>query len=308
VVPDAPASKMVFDVVSVLHQRGTLALYMDDFGVYEAQSASYWVLIEMRTVMRPHALCFTLFMVLITATLSAAQRHSYNDDAVLKYAKSIDVAKLDSTLAPQRLEDWLLRGPARIDELYWSISQACDLKDPEPDADGDLPLCVKLGFRRGNATGFGVLRVGTLKHGVGGQPAFQYLDVLRPFSVGSYDKLSEFPRFLDGIPQFGTICVLPIAPELETKGLSAGDHITATLRLRIDKRHELPWPHNQPVKIEPLSLSDRHVVVVTSKNKQVQSFRFDFVDYSDAKLCLVFDGSKLAYLGSSRSASWCSCK
>jgi hypothetical protein len=35
VVPDAPASKMVFDVVSVLHQRGTLALYMDDFGVYQ---------------------------------------------------------------------------------------------------------------------------------------------------------------------------------------------------------------------------------------------------------------------------------
>ena len=32
-VPDAPASKMVFDVVSVLHQRGTLALYMDDLCV-----------------------------------------------------------------------------------------------------------------------------------------------------------------------------------------------------------------------------------------------------------------------------------
>jgi hypothetical protein len=28
---------MVFDVGSVLHQRGTLALYMDDFGVYQAR-------------------------------------------------------------------------------------------------------------------------------------------------------------------------------------------------------------------------------------------------------------------------------
>jgi hypothetical protein len=237
-------------------------------------------------------------MALIAATLSAAQGQSYSDDAVLKYAKSIDVAKLDSTLSSQRLEDWLLRGPAKIDELYWNISQDCDLKDPEPDADGDFPLCVKVGFRRGNTRGFGVLRVGTLKRGVNGQPAFLYLDVIRPFSVGSYDKLSDFPRLLDGIPQSGTVCVLPIAPELETKGL----------RLRIDKQQELPWPHNQPMKIEALNLSERHVVVVTAQNKRVQSFRFDFLDYSDAKLCLVFDGAELAHLGSSRSASWCSCK
>jgi len=160
--------------------------------------------------------CLILLTVLIAAAFSAAQGQPYTDDAVLQYAKSVDVAKLDSTLSSQRLEDWLLRGPARIDELYWNISQNCDLKYPEPDADGDLPLCVKLGFRRGSTTGFGVLKVGTLKHGVSGQSAFQYLDVLRPFSVGSYDKLSEFPRFLDGIPQFGTVCVLPIAPELET--------------------------------------------------------------------------------------------
>ena len=252
--------------------------------------------------------CLILLMVLNAAAFSAAQVQSYTDDAVLQYAKSIDVAKLDSTLSSQRLEDWLLRGPARIDEMYWNISQNCDLKIPEPDADGDLPLCVKIGFRRGSTTGFGVLRVGTLKHGVSGQPSFQYLDVFRPFSVGSYDKLSDFPRFLDGIPQSGTVCVLPIALELQTKGLSVGVHRIATLRVRIDKLQELPWPHDQPVKIEPLSLNERHVVVITSKNKRVQSFQFDFVDYSDAKLCLVFDGSKLAHLESSRNASWCRCK
>jgi len=145
--------------------------------------------------------CLILFMVLGAAAFSAAQVQSYTDDAVLQYAKSIDVAELDSTLSSQRLEDWLLRGPARIDELNWYVSRDCDLKDPELDADGDLPLCVKVGFRRGNMTGFGVLRVGRLKRGVGGQSAFLYLDVLRPFSVGSYDKLSDFPGFLDGIDQ-----------------------------------------------------------------------------------------------------------
>jgi len=138
-------------------------------------------------------------MVLNAAAFSAAQIQSYTDDAVLQYAKSIDVAKLDSTLSSRRLEDWLLRGPARIDELNWYVSRDCDLKDPKPDADGDLPLCVKVGFRRGNITGFGVLKVGTLKQGVGGQPVFQYLDVLRPSPVGSYDKLSDFPRLLDGM-------------------------------------------------------------------------------------------------------------
>ena len=148
--------------------------------------------------MRP---CFVLSMVLIAAALSAAQTQSYSDVAVVNYAKSIDVAKLDSAISSQRLEDWLLRGPAKIDELNWYVSRDCDLKVPEPDADGDLPLCVKLGFRRGNMTGFGMLRVGTLKRGIGGQSAFLYLDVLRPFSVGSYDKLSDFPRFLDGIDQ-----------------------------------------------------------------------------------------------------------
>jgi len=138
-------------------------------------------------------------MVLIAAALSAGQVQLYSDGEVVNHAKSVDVAKLDSTLSSRQLEDWLLRGPARIDELYWNISQDCDLKNPEPDADGDLPLCVKVGFRRGNITGFGVLRVGTRKHGISGQPAFLYLDVLRPFSAGSYDKLSDFPRFLDGI-------------------------------------------------------------------------------------------------------------
>ena len=251
--------------------------------------------------------CLILLMALNAAAFSAAQSQSCSDDTVLQYAKSIDVAKLDSTLSSQRLEDWLLRGPARIDELHWSISRDCDLKDRQPDADGDLPLCVKIGFRRGNTTGFGVLRVGTLKHGVTGQPAFLYLDVFRPFPVGSYETLSDFPRYLDGIPQFGTVCILPIVPALDTKGPPLGVHRAAMLRLRVDTRPELPWPQNEPAKIEPLSLSETHVVAVKSKKRQVQ-FRFDFVDYADARVCLVLDGSELPHLASSRSASWCSCK
>lgn len=148
--------------------------------------------------MRPPSACLILYMVLNATALLGAQVQSYTADAVLQYAKSINVAKLDSTLSSQKLEDFL-RGPARIDELNWRVSRDCDLKDTKPDAHGDLPLCVKVGFRRGSITGFGVLRVGTLKHGVGGQPAFLYLDVLRPCSIESYNKLSDFPHFLDAI-------------------------------------------------------------------------------------------------------------
>src|SRR5689334_4898370 len=70
----------------------------------------------------------------------------YSDDELVLYAKSIDVAKLDSTLSSRPLEEWLLRGPARIDEVYWRVKIDCDLKDPEPDTSGDYPLCVKIGF------------------------------------------------------------------------------------------------------------------------------------------------------------------
>jgi hypothetical protein len=111
---------------------------------------------------------FVLLIVVVLVVFSAAQKQAYTDDEVLQYAKSIDVSKLDATLSSQPLETWLRTGPARLDETYWRVSRDCDLKDPVPDADGDLPLCVKVVFRRGTANGLGMLRVGTLKHGISG--------------------------------------------------------------------------------------------------------------------------------------------
>ena len=252
------------------------------------------------------------FTILFSAALGEAQAQAYAEDELVRYAKSIDVAKLDSSLPSQPLEDWLLHGPARIEELYWSITPSCDLKNPEPDEDGELPLCVRIAFRKGGTSGFGVVRVGTVQSGIKGEPAFRYLTVLKPISVGNYDKLSEFPRYLDGIPQFGTICILPILKELRRKPSSAGNYNpAATLKLRIDQREALAWPHERPVRIEPLSLSwsDQHIVVVTSDNKQIQSLRFNFVlDYEDAKVCLSFDSNHFAQIGTNRRDSWCSCK
>jgi hypothetical protein len=156
--------------------------------------------------MRLLTACFAVLIALISS--APAQEQSYTEDELVRYAKSIDVAKLDSTLPSQPLEEWLRRGPARIDELNWRISLDCDLKDQKPDAEGDLPLCVKVGFRRGSIAGFGVLTVGTRKLGIKGPPVFEYLDVLSPSPVENYDRLSEFPRYLDGI----------VASEAETQG------------------------------------------------------------------------------------------
>ena len=146
---------------------------------------------------------------------SAAQDQPYIEDQVLHYAKTIDVAKLDPTLPSQPLEEGLLRGPAQIDELNWWVSRDCDLKDAMPDRNGDLPLCVKIPFRRGNVSGIGMLRVGTLKHGIIGKPDFPYLfGAITPFSdrhFGHYDRLSEFPRYLDEIAHTETVA--QAAPE-----------------------------------------------------------------------------------------------
>ena len=261
--------------------------------------------------MRLSTSCHVGLMILILVAASAAQSRAYTEEELVRYAKSIDVHKLDSSLPSQTLEDWLLHGPAQIDELYWSINTSCDLKDPEPDGDGELPLCVRIGFRRGSNSGFGRVKVGTLKSGIKGGPEFQSLSVLLPISVGDYDRLSEFPRYLDGIPQFGTICVLPFSSKLKRKISSPGNYNPATLKLRIDQQQALSWPREQPVKIEHLSLSwsDEHSVVIISDNKRIQTLRFNFVlDYEDDKVCLAFDADQLANIGKNKRDSWCRCQ
>jgi hypothetical protein len=253
---------------------------------------------------------FVLMIVIALAMPSFAQNQTYSDDEVLRYAKSIDVSKLDSTLASQPLDTWLRTGPARIVELDWRVSRDCDLKDPVPDAEGDLPLCVRVAFRRGNASGLGMLRVGTLKRGISGLPGFQYpFGVITEYPIKPHPQtLSELPQILDEVPQVGTVCIVPNPSERPTRISPGVDYNPSTLKVRIDKQQPVLWPHKQSVKSEGLSLSERHVVVLTSDGKQIQSFRFEFADYKDAKLCLAFDGYQGVQLASKKGALWCSCK
>jgi hypothetical protein len=103
----------------------------------------------------------------------------------------------------------------------------------------------------------------------------------------------------------GAVCVLPNSPEPPTRISPGGEYNPATLTLRIDKRESIPWPHKKPVVIDGLGLEDSHMVVLTSDGKRIQSFRFRFPEYHDAKLCISYDGYQGVQLGNRTNALWC---
>jgi len=98
--------------------------------------------------------------------------------------------------------------------------------------------------------------------------------------------LSESPT--PGEPRTGMLCVIPDPP-------GCCDRVTVpfdlkTLMFRIDNGDKTPWPTKTGFKIEGLSLEEKHLVVVYSRGKAIQSFRFRFTDYQETELCLLFDG------------------
>jgi len=98
--------------------------------------------------------------------------------------------------------------------------------------------------------------------------------------------LSALPTSAE--PKTGTLCVIPDPP-------GCCDRVTIpfdlkTLMFRIDNGKKTPWPQKMGFKIEGLSLGEKHLVVVYSGGKPIQSFRFRFTDYKETELCLLFDG------------------
>lgn len=106
--------------------------------------------------------------------------------------------------------------------------------------------------------------------------------------------------------ELGTVCVLPNSPDPPTRISPGGEYNPATLTVRIDKREGIRWPHKKTVRIENLNLDERHLVVLTSDGKRIQSLWFRFS--GDLKVCLYFDGYQGVQLASEQSALWCKCK
>jgi hypothetical protein len=112
----------------------------------------------------------------------------------------------------------------------------------------------------------------------------------------------------DNAQELGSICVLPNSPDPPMRLSPGGEYNPATLTLRIDKREPIRWPHKQAVKIENLTLNDRHVIVLTSDGERIQSFWFRFSDFKYTKLCVYFDGYQGVQLADRHSALWCKCR
>ena len=98
--------------------------------------------------------------------------------------------------------------------------------------------------------------------------------------------ISTPPTFAE--PKTGMLCVIPDPP-------NCCDRVTVlfdlkTLMFRIDSGTKTPWPQKMGFKVEGLSLGEKHLVVVYSGGKPIQSFRFRFTDYNETELCLLFDG------------------
>jgi len=89
-------------------------------------------------------------------------------------------------------------------------------------------------------------------------------------------------------PKTGMLCVIPDPPGCCDRFNIPFD--LKTLMFRIDNGKKTPWPQRLGSKIEGLSLAEKHLVVVYSSGKPLQSFRFRFTDYGETELCLLFDG------------------
>ena len=113
---------------------------------------------------------------------------------------------------------------------------------------------------------------------------------------------------LYGQSERGTICLAPNSPEPPTRISPGGDYNPATLSLSIDKGKPILWPHKESIKIDGLNLAERHLIILTSDGKRIQSFWFRFSDYKSTDLCVDFDGYQGVRLQEKKYSPWCKCK
>ncbi len=116
--------------------------------------------------------------------------------------------------------------------------------------------------------------------------------------------LSVFPTSAE--LKTGMLCVIPDPPGCCTEFINSVPFDLKTLMFRIDNGKKTPWPQKTGSKIEGLSLAEKHLVVVYSGGKPIQSFRFRFTDYKETELCLLFDG--IGFPDLRRMSKSCHCK
>jgi hypothetical protein len=130
----------------------------------------------------------------------------------------------------------------------------------------------------------------------------------RPWLMVALLAFLHWPVLAPAQQQQGSVCVAPNPEEPPTRVSPGQMYNPATLKIRIDKREALPWPHKNSLKIDGLDLNGRHLLVVTSDGKPIQSLKFSFSHYKSSELCVYFDGYQGVQLDERKHAPWCKCK
>jgi len=81
----------------------------------------------------------------------------------------------------------------------------------------------------------------------------------------------------------------------------------ATLKFKIDKGDVVVWPHKENLKIEGLDTDERHLIVIISDGKRIQSTWFRFSEFKNMDLCFFYDGYGGIQLSQAKH-SVCKCK
>lgn len=132
-------------------------------------------------------------LLLVPSSLSAKAR--YTETQVVRYAKALDVSKLDPELSSQRLDGWLKSSAAHSYAVTWEMSD-CDLKG-STDPNYVAPLCVKIRFQRPKAGGWVIIKVGTFRDGIKGAPHIEQIFIGPSNRTAPSEKLSDLPRLLN---------------------------------------------------------------------------------------------------------------
>jgi hypothetical protein len=113
---------------------------------------------------------------------------------------------------------------------------------------------------------------------------------------------------LHGQSQTGSICIAQNSAEAPQR-CAPGLCESGKLSLRIDRRHMQPWPKLGSMKVEGLSTTERHRIVIYRAEKAQQSFTFRFSEFKSPTPCLFMnDLYWTVQLWESKDAPWCKCR